>query len=138
MKYSYPLHLDIKYSNDKEYRQCIRQVFLMDAHLFPDTSNLDLDDVTQDEMMYDSQSANKMMDFVYKHTNAKNEFINLYTQAASFMFSTDMNIGLTILFGYDYLDLFHPVLRLFFDNPSDTNLTQSIEYIQLYDKLYKK
>lgn len=138
MKYSYPLHLDIKYSNDKEYRQCIRQVFLMNVHLFPDTSKLDLDDVTQDEMMYDSKSANDMMDFVYEHTNAKNEFINLYTRAASFMFSTDMNIGLAILFGYDYLDLFHPVLRLFFTNPSDTNITQSIEYIQLYDKLHKK
>ena len=137
MKYSYPLHLYIKYSNDNEYRQCIRQVFQMNACLFPDTSNLDLDDVTQDEMMYDTQSAD-MMDFVYEHTNTKNEFINLYTQAASFMFSTDINIGLAILFGYDYLDLFHPVLKLLFSNPSDTNLTQSIEYIQLYDKLHTK
>lgn len=138
MKYSYPLHLDIKYSNDNEYRECIRRVFQMNSCLFPDTSNLDLDDVTQDEMMYDTQSANDMMDFVYEHTNMKNEFINLYTRAASFMFSTDINIGLTILFGYDYLDLFHPVLKLFFANPSGTNFTQSIEYIQLYDKLHKK
>jgi len=138
MKYSYPLDLDIKYSNDKEYRQCIRQVFQMDSQLFPDTSTLELDDVTQDEMMYDSQSANKMMDFVYQHTNTKNEFIDLYTQAASFMFSTDMNIGLTILFGYDYLDLFHPVLKLFFSNLSESVIAQSTEYLRLHDKLHKK
>ena len=96
MTYSYPVHLNIQYSNNNEYRDCIRQVFQMNARNFPDTSMLELDDETQDEMMYDDKSANDMMDFIYERTKLKDEFIDLYSKAASFMFSIDTNIGLTI------------------------------------------
>jgi hypothetical protein len=138
MTYSYPVHLNIQYSNNNEYRDCIRQVFQMNARNFPDTSMLELDDETQDEMMYDDKSANDMMDFIYERTKLKDEFIDLYSKAASFMFSIDTNIGLTILFGYDYLDLFHSLLQVFFSNPSESTIAQSSEYTRLYDKLYSK
>ena len=138
MTYSYPVHLNIQYSNNNEYRDCIRQVFQMNARNFPDTSMLELDDETQDEMMYDDKSANDMMDFIYERTKLKDEFIDLYSKAASFMFSIDTNIGLTILFGYDYLDLFHSLLQVFFSNPSESTIAQSSEYTRLYDKLYYK
>lgn len=138
MTYSYPVHLNIQYSNNNEYRDCIRQVFQMNARNFPDTSMLELDDETQDEMMYDDKSANDMMDFIYERTKLKDEFIDLYSKAASFMFSIDTNIGLTILFGYDYLDLFHSLLQVFFSNPSESTIVQSSEYTRLYDKLYSK
>jgi hypothetical protein len=138
MTYSYPVHLNIQYSNNNQYRDCIRQVFQMNARNFPDTSMLELDDETLDEMMYDDKSANDMMDFIFEHTKLKDEFVVLYRQAASFMFSDDINIGLTILFGYDYLDLFHSLLQLFFSNPSESTITQSSEYTRLYNKLYSK
>lgn len=138
MTYSYPIHLHIQYSNNNEYRKCIRQVFQMNAHNFPDTTMLELDDETEDEMMYDDKSANEMMDFIYEHTKVKEEFMVLYSKAASFMFSIDINIGLTILFGYDYLDLFHSLLQVFFANPSESTITQSSEYTRLYNKLYSK
>lgn len=138
MTYSYPVHLNIQYSNNNEYRDCIRQVFQMNARNFPDTSMLELDDETQDEMMYDDKSANDMMDFIYERTKLKDEFIDLYSKAASFMFSIDTNIGLTILFGYDYLDLFHSLLQVFFSNPPESTIVQSSEYTRLYDKLYSK
>lgn len=138
MTYSYPTHLNIQYSNNNEYRKCVRQVFKMNKLNFPDTTILELDDETLDEMMYDEKSANDMMDFIFEYTKLKDEFIVLYRQAASFMFSDDINIGLTILFGYDYLDLFHTLLKLVFSNPTESTITQSPEYTRLYNKLYSK
>lgn len=138
MTYSYPINLNIQYSNNNEYRQCIRQLFHMRSDNFPDTSMLELDDETLDEMMYDDKSANDMMDFVYEHTKSKDEFNVLYNKAASFMFSIDNNIGLTILFGYDYLDLFHSLLKIFFSNPHESTITKSSEYTRLYNKLHSK
>jgi hypothetical protein len=138
MTYSYPINLNIQYSNNNEYRKCVRQVFQMNARNFPDTTTLELDDETEDEMMYDDKSASDMMDFIYEHTKVKEELCVLYSKAASFMFSIDTNIGLTILFGYDYLDIFHSLLQVFFSNPSESTITQSSEYTRLYNKLYSK
>ena len=137
MTYSYPADLNIRYSTDLEYRKCLRDVFQMNPLNFQDVSQMDLDDITTDEMMYDETAANDTMEYVSTHTIQRSDFISLYEKTASFMFSTDHNIGLTILFGYDYLDLFHPLLTLFFSNTNIDSISSTREYKQLYDKLHK-
>ena len=65
MTYSYPIQLNIHYSTDEEYRKCFRNVFQMDSMQFPDIDNMDLDDVTADEMMYDEKAASRTMEYVF-------------------------------------------------------------------------
>jgi len=137
MTYSYPTQLNIQYSTDEEYRKCLRDVFQMDSTQFPDVKDMDLDQVTADEMMYDEKAASRTMEHVFENTFQHKDFILLYEKAASFMFSIDTNIGLTILFGYDYLDLFHPLLSGFFSNMDNKTLSSMSEYKLLYDKLHK-
>ena len=137
MTYSYPIQLNIQYSTDQEYRKCLRDVFQMDSTQFPDVKDMDLDQVTADEMMYDEKAASRTMEHVFENTFQHKDFILLYEKAASFMFSIDTNIGLTILFGYDYLDLFHPLLSGFFSNMDNKTLSSMSEYKLLYDKLHK-
>ena len=137
MTYSYPMQLNIQYSTDQEYRKCLRDVFQMDSTQFPDVKDMDLDQVTADEMMYDEKAASRTMKHVFENTFQHKDFILLYEKAASFMFSIDTNIGLTILFGYDYLDLFHPLLSGFFSNMDNKTLSSMSEYKLLYDKLHK-
>ena len=137
MTYSYPIQLNIQYSTDEEYRKCLRDVFQMDSTQFPDVKDMDLDDVTADEMMYDENAASRTMEYVFNNTFQNKDFISLYEKSASFMFSIDNNIGLTILFGYDYLDLLHPLLSLFFSNTDIDTISSMSEYKQLYEKLHK-
>ena len=137
MTYSYPTQLNIQYSTDQEYRKCLRDVFQMDSTQFPDVKDMDLDQVTADEMMYDEKAASRTMEHVFENTFQHKDFILLYEKAASFMFSIDTNIGLTILFGYDYLDLFHPLLSGFFSNMDNKILSSMSEYKLLNDKLHK-
>ena len=137
MTYSYPMQLNIQYSTDQEYRKCLRDVFQMDSTQFPDVKDMDLDQVTADEMMYDEKAASRTMEHVFENTFQHKDFILLYEKAASFMFSIDTHLGLTILFGYDYLDLFHPLLSGFFSNMDNKTLSSMSEYKLLYDKLHK-
>ena len=62
----YPLN-KLQYSNNTEYRQCIRSVFNMNAEVYNNNinkleteNNETLDDETRDEISYDDNSANKM------------------------------------------------------------------------------
>ena len=138
MSLTYPIQSNIQYSNNNEYRKCLRVVFQMNTINFPDTTTMDLDDETADEMMYDDKAANMMMDLVYDRTKSDPDFIVLYEKAASFMLSTDHNTGLSILFSYDYLDRFHSLLRILFSETQLFGISHSIEYITLYNKLHSK
>jgi len=135
MTYSYPTTLNIQYSDNTEFRNCLRQIFKMNCHHFPNTD--DLDEETADEIMYDSKAANDTMDFIFSKTKHNTLFNTLYAKTASFMFSTDTEIGLTILFSYDYLYLFHSLLVLFFSNDIHFDLSKSSEYNTLYTKIFK-
>lgn len=137
MAYSYPIDLTIEYSNNTEYRQCLRNLFKMNSNNYPDTTNMDLDDETMDEMSYDYESATVTMDYILEITKSIPEMMNLYEKTASFMFSTDLNIGLTIMLGYDYLDLFHKLLQKVVAGISNDELLQTDIYKQLYAKIYK-
>ena len=137
MEYSYPIQLTIEYSNDTEYRHCLRKLFKMNPINYPDISEMNLDEITKDEQSYDLDAANITMDYILKITNTIPEVINLYEKTASFMFSTDPNIGLTIMLGYDYLDLFHKLLIKIVSGISTEELLQTDVYKQLYAKIYK-
>ena len=68
------------------------------------------DEETRDEQNYDERMCCKMMDFVYSKTRSHPLFIELYTLGAAAMMSVDQEIGLVVLFAYDYLPFFHPIL----------------------------
>jgi len=136
MEYSYPIQLTIEYSNDTEYRHCLRKLFKMNPTNYPDISEMNLDEITKDEQSYDLDAANITMDYIFEITKTIPEVINLYEKTASFMFSTDPNIGLTIMLGYDYLDLFHQLIIKIVSGISTEELVQTDAYKQLYAKIY--
>jgi hypothetical protein len=77
----------------------------------------DIDPVSRDEMEYDEGAANKAMDYIFKMTKTNPIFNELYLLAAARMFSTDPEIGLSVLFSYDYLEIFHYCLVCYYDIP---------------------
>jgi len=137
----YPIDLNISYTNDEEYRKTIRQLFQMKSDSYPEIVHSDIDPVSRDELEYDNDSANLAMDYVFAKTRRVPPFIAIYEQAASFMFSTDINIGMAVLFSYDYLLLFHNCLRDFFVSLSRNDGPFTIEnenYKLLHIHLFKK
>jgi len=118
----YNTKLLIHYSNDYEYRSCLRELFSMKRVIQLDP---DLDEITRDEQDYDIDAASQKLDFILEQTGGHPRFQELYDIAASKMISTDRSIGLSVLFSYDYLAFFHKCLCSFFDDPysfDDTNL----------------
>ena len=139
--YSYPTDLIISYTNDIEYRKTIRQVFQMKSDSYPDIVHSDIDEVSRDELEYDDIAASAAMAYVFDKTRRVPPFIAIYEQAASFMFSTDINIWMAVLFSYDYLLLFHNCLRDFFTSLSRNDGPFTIEnenYKLLHIHLFKK
>ena len=117
----YRVETPVEYNNTEQYRQCIRALFEMDQTVYEqrikDIENHNqevLDDITRDEMSYDDAAAIQVMDYVYFCTKDVVEFKELYYKAALRMFSEDPNIGIAVLFSYDYLQLFHLCLVEFF------------------------
>ncbi len=132
----YP-NIDINYSNNAEYIQCIRTIFNMDMNVYKnkvDTLENDVNDVfdteTRDELSYDDDSATIILDHVFKITNHNALFNNLYISAAANMISTDPQIGIAVLFSYDYFERFHNCVRLFTQTPDKFN-TECNEYLSL-------
>jgi hypothetical protein len=139
--FSYPIDLTLSYTNDEEYRKSIRSLFQMKSDSYPDIVNSDIDAVSRDELEYDENSAYSAMEYVFDNTRNVPPFIAIYEQAASFMFSTDINIGMAVLFSYDYLLLFHNCLRDFFASLSRNDESFTIEnenYKLLHIQLFKK
>jgi|Laugrespbdmm15sd_2_1035082.scaffolds.fasta_scaffold00089_14 hypothetical protein len=122
---------DIHYTNDLEYRNCLRRLFFM-THI--ELDNDEIDTVTQDENDYDMDSSSKAMDYVYGITSHHPQFQQLYDIAASKMFSTDRDIGLAVLFSYDYMALFHNCILSYRTNPADFT-EQNRAYCELYAKI---
>lgn len=140
--FDYPIDLDIKYSNDIEYRKCIRKLIKDNKQPTPQTESekdpgyTDTDDdITNDELDYDVFSASNFLKEVYNNTSASKEFMLLYKYVAAVMFSTDENTGFVILLSYDNLEIFHKCLGVFYttggtclDNPYYTELLKKFIY----------
>lgn len=132
---NYPIDIVVKYSNDKEYRNCLRKIFSMNTNsTWNDSEITDLDEVSQDELLYDSDATNIFLDFIYDKTKNNTLLIELYILAASVMISTDTNIGLAVLFSYDYFIYFHKCLCIFFDDNNNNNIETNDFYIYLKNR----
>lgn len=131
----YNIEYKVNYSNNISYRHDLRKVFLMDMSNTPDLTYIeDLDDETEDEMLYDFDAVQKGLDYVYNNTISHLLFKELYEIAASKMLSLDTNIGITILFSYDYFELFHLCLVDYFTDPITFTLTNP-HYVRLKNKI---
>ena len=95
------------YATNEEYRNEFRKLCgMIQPIILLNVMTRQLDVESRDEMMYDEEAVKQFMDNVYEKTRNSPLFMKLYEKAAGFMFSTDPEIGMTILLGYDYLDAF--------------------------------
>lgn len=126
--YKYPVDIPVvAYSTTSEYRHHLRNIFNMNPDNFPETArDMEIDDESRDEFAYDEIASGKAMDTVYSATQDNALFQNIYKLAAGKMLSEDPTIGLTILFCYDYLDIFHSCLVEFFNR--DGKFDETNEY----------
>jgi len=101
----------IIYNNSEEYRQCIRTFFQMDTEKVAQSGNLDgLDGEDLDEQLYDPDAISSGFDHIYSITKIYPAFVELYRLAAGLMFSENPEIGLSVLFSYDYFATFSKCL----------------------------
>jgi hypothetical protein len=129
------------YSTTEEYRHVLRHIVQMDPTKYNKLteegtiplSDLDLDEETIDELTYDDQAMSTYLDGVYQNTHTNSLFSRLYLSAAALMLSTNPEIGLAILFSYDYLASFHLCYQSFLVDP---NLFS--ESNRFYDSLIKR
>ena len=129
MTIKYNTSLEIVYTNNAEYRECIRKLFHM-KYVWP-SANLpdDLEEETRDEMNYDETQMTETLDKLYSLTEHHQLFQELYDLAAARMFSTDRPTGQAILLSYDFLWIFHKVMCVFL---LSTHLEESNEsYLEL-------
>jgi len=129
---NYNLNKDVYYTNNTEYRQCLRELFYMNCISSHDLIDLnDIDEETKDELLYDEQKTSIVMDELYNATKHNELFNELYDLAAATMFSTDRTIGQAVLLSYDYLCYFHNCLASFlkgeFDNKNEYYLLLKIK-----------
>lgn len=125
---TYNINYDVQYNDNQKFRQDLRNVFSMNC--IEDENNHLMDDETRDELLYDDKQVSQSLTFILQQTDKLPLFIDLYQITAARVFSTDLGIGLSILFSYDNFYLFHLLLRDFFNDSSSLNSnTQS--YINL-------
>jgi hypothetical protein len=107
--------ITVSYNDDHEYRETICELFNI---------------VNEEET---DQQFTQVLDWIYSKTKDQPLFQIVYIKAASFMLSENPEIGLSILFAYDYLPFFHKMLKAFDGNQLDENHTS---YVNLYKKLF--
>jgi hypothetical protein len=129
----YNTDLSVIYNTNLEYRNCMRKMFQMEQQNLDD---LELDEETLDEQDYDNANASKTLDYIYSITKSNALFKELYEYAAATMLSQNFEIGLAVLFSYDYFILFHPCLCTFIlDSSKWTDTDES--FIALKTRLTK-
>ena len=138
-KYFRQLSPVVQYTNDLEYRNCIRTIFSFDPNekytyngtIVEDT---ELDPITLDELGFDGQKLTTCMDYLYKATENCEELQELYLHAAGLMFSTDLTIGQVVLCSYDHLHLYFPILYQYLVHGKESMISCR-EYTLLKEKL---
>ena len=138
IKTFYPHHILVEYSNTTEYRKCLRSVFNMKKENLDITmaeyKDIELDAETLDELAYDEKSASQVLDHVFAITEKHPLFQELYDLGAGLMFSQDRNIGLSVMFSYDYFQYFHVCLMDYLVEP-DRFMKDTPSYLGLCKKL---
>ena len=120
------------YSTTDEYRVFFRQITNMDLSKYIDDIDPTLtDDVeTLDEYHYDEEAVSAYLESVYQKTKANSLFQHVYVEAAAKMISLDPEIGLSILYSYDYLRFFYPCLTDYLESPETFDKTNT-HYVTL-------
>jgi hypothetical protein len=128
----YPIHQRIQYSNDTEFRQSIRSVFGMNeqTHI---TTDPHLDEISKDEMNFDDTQVEEWTKWVSMETAQCYELQELYKLAAATMMSLDTEIGLAVLFSFDYFKDFHSTLCAYF-----ADRTIDLDMLQCYERLWNR
>lgn len=129
--FNYPINIKVEYDSDSEYRKVIRRIMNM-VHVKTDIE--DADDVSKDELDYDTDAAFVFMDILFENTRRDNDLLILYTAAASALMSLDPATGIVVLFSYDNFKLFHECLRYYFENPDD-GIINNEKYKVLMNKM---
>ena len=129
----------INYTNNKEYRQQIRNIFdisVLARSFYADLEDLknDLkeeneDEETTDELNYDSSLVDKGLEEWFLFSTKQTEFKDLYLYAAGRMFSTDLRIGQAVICAYDTFYLYYTCIWHLYNG--STNITNLEEYKQL-------
>lgn len=114
MSYNYDA-TDISYNDDDAYQQAICNLFSMEK--------------------YNDDIIVKILDRLYFDTKDHPLFQVVYNQAASFMLSENQEIGLSVLFSYDNLPLFHNMLVAFHTLGNKFG-DSSPAYVALHKKLF--
>lgn len=127
------------YNTNAEYRDVLRKVFNLDTTKITPYAGLNIEDIyhteliddeSKDEMLLDSTTLDKHMEYLYDLTKDSYIFKDLYIKAAGRMFSTDMKIGQAIVCSYDTFNMYHTCVWYYLVDP------HSLESIPEYKKLY--
>ena len=126
------------YSNNKEYRQAIRQFFHMNIDIIEaEIKQYDYDEETQDELLFDDAAMNMGMTNILEKTAGNILFDELYSLAAALMISMDKETGLCILLSYDYFSDFYNIWTAYLENPKELSETNAF-FILLKNRLGKR
>jgi len=121
----YNIHYLVNYNNNDEYRNQIQKVFYME-----------IDTVTSepDEILYDDDAIRAGLQFILNNTKDNPHFIRLYEKAGELIMTNQSEMGLAVLFSYDFLSLFHKLLYVFFFEPNISIESNPI-YVELLNKI---
>jgi len=100
-----------------------------------DPSDPKVSEETIDEYNYDGPAVAKYLDNVYDLTKDRKEFQRLYTAAAALMFSEKHDIGLAVLFSYDYLTWFYSIYVNYLKAPTKWDSEIDEYYQKLVDRI---
>ena len=120
------------YTNTTEYRNIFRQITHQNTK--PPENPFDLDDETLDELHYDETTVSQFLDTVFANTKINPLFHALYDLAAAKMISTDREIGLAVLFSYDYFGVFYPCYCEYMKH-SNTFSETNPHYVKIHNML---
>lgn len=126
---------NVSYSTNSEYRNVLRNIFFMNP-LPPENAD-SLDAETLDEMLFDDKNIINIFDNIYDKTIHHPLFSEIYELAAACFLSTDKKLGVTVLFAYDYLFFYYPLLFEFFEKEENLNKT-NINYMELRKRLLRR
>ena len=128
---TYNIDHDVTYTDNFEYRESMRQVFSMAQ--IPAVVD-DIDDESRDELLYDDTSISAGLDYIFDATKDVPAFSELFLVGAGRMLSENREIGLAVVFSYDYFELFHLCLRDYFTDPSGFT-AKNENYVKLWNKI---
>ena len=124
----------MNYTNNTEYRECIRNYFNMNPTNCSQNIQSEWDEETIDEMSYDESAISKGLDTIYDKTKNHTLFKTIYQNAAAKMISMDNEICLAVCVSYGYFKYFHACIELYYREP--TSFTESSqEYQTMIQKL---